>query len=258
VYVPSGTYTDAQQHFVVQGFFMMSGEVTNLDYREFLHHLKAAGRDADYEKARVRPEGWTALGSGAAEKAQFYHEFQAYEEYPVVNITQEAARLYCQWLTGKLQADNPDTKIEVRLPTEKEWMYAAQGGNDATPYPLGYYLRNNKGQYLYNFKVLGDESIHTDPATGQLVVKADSKPGAAAAADFFGPSPVAMYQPNSYGLYNTSGNVAEMLQEEGRTKGGSFNSTGFDIRIDAPDQYSGFKGASPYIGFRALLAVVVK
>ena len=122
------------------------------------------------------------------ERAKFYYEDPAYYAYPVVNITQEAARLYCRWLADMLQARNPDFKAD------------------------------------------------------KLVF----------------PAPAESFMPNGYGLSNMSGNVAEMLQEEGRTKGGSYKNTGFDIRIDAPDTYAGFKEASPYIGFRVLLSVVAR
>ncbi len=55
-----------------------------------------------------------------------------------------------------------------------------------------------------------------------------------------------------------SGNVAETLAEPGRTKGGCFNRTGYDIRIDAPDEFAGFTGASPFIGFRPVITVLEK
>ncbi len=237
----------------MQGFYMMSGEVTNLHYREFLYHLKAAGRMEEYEKARVHSEAWAAFGFKDEAAARNYFEHPAYDEYPVVNITQEAARMYCEWLSTAIEVKNPDFDVETRLPTEKEWMYAARGGLKDAPYPNGQYLQNGQGKYFYNFKALGDESIHQDTQTGTLTVKPDY------ASVFSGlmayPKPSVSSMPNAFGLYNTSGNVAEMLQEDGRTKGGSFNSTGYDIRIDAPDSYAGFKDASPFIGFRVLLTV---
>ena len=76
-----------------------------------------------------------------------------------------------------------------RLPLETEWEYAARGGLDLSMYPWGGpYTRNYQGCFLANFKPLrgnyiDDGSVYT--------AKAGS------------------YEPNEYGLFDMSGNVAE-------------------------------------------------
>ena len=55
-----------------------------------------------------------------------------------------------------------------------------------------------------------------------------------------------------------SGNVAEMLNEPGRTKGGSWASSGYYLRIDAEDEYEGFTEPSPMIGFRYFMEILEK
>ena len=69
-------------------------------------------------------------------------------------------------------------------------------------------------------------------------------------------APSESYVANDYGLYNCSGNAAEMLAEPGKTKGGSWNSFGYYIRIDAEDEYAGFTVPSPQIGFRYFMEVI--
>jgi formylglycine-generating enzyme required for sulfatase activity len=261
VYIPSGQLEQDGKQLAIQGFFMQATEVTNLHYREFLAALERQGRTADLEKARVRPEGWNLPGAHMEPFAEHYHQHPAFENYPVVNITREAALLYCAWLEETLQARHPDEVIKVRLPSETEWMYAARAGHKDVSYPHGNYLRNSKGQFLYNFRRFGDESIHRNPETGEIEVKKDALKKMAAnvhAGTNFGPAPAKSFFPNDFDLYHMSGNVAEMVAEIDHTKGGCFNSTGYDIRIDAPDEFAGVTGASPFIGFRPLITLLEK
>jgi hypothetical protein len=50
-----------------------------------------------------------------------------------------------------------------------------------------------------------------------------------------------------------SGNVAEMLNEKGIAKGGSYNSPGYDVRIESKMNYN---DASPEVGFRVFMEVI--
>ena len=257
VYVPSGQYTLNGETKSIQGFYIQSTEVSNLDYKEFLFDLKYQGRTEDLAKAQVHSEGWKQAMASAGPFVENYFDHKAYENYPVVNISHEAAEMYCEWLSTKLAVRYPDYYYKVRLPEEIEWCYAASAGQAGRAYPNGPYLHNSKGQLQYNYRHLGDEAIHRDKASGAITVK-EGVMAAAADGTFFSPSPTISYEPNDFGLFNTSGNVAEMLREPGHTKGGCFNSTGYDIRIDAPDEFAGQAGPSPYIGFRPVISVVPK
>ena len=62
--------------------------------------------------------------------------------------------------------------------------------------------------------------------------------------------------PNDFGLYNMSGNVAEMLSEKGITKGRSWMSTKENIEINARNKYDGV--ALPFIGFRYFAEIIEK
>jgi len=53
-----------------------------------------------------------------------------------------------------------------------------------------------------------------------------------------------------------SGNVAEMVSEDGRTKGGSWGSRAPFLEIDGKDEFAGFTKASSKIGFRYFIEVV--
>ena len=54
----------------------------------------------------------------------------------------------------------------------------------------------------------------------------------------WGPVPASSYFPNDFGLYNTSGNVAEMLFEEGLAIGGGWRSDRLRCANREPDDLS--------------------
>lgn len=124
-----------------------------------------------------------------------YFSHVAYDEYPVVGVTWEQSKAFCNWRTKQLNTfqemiKNPGV-MDYRLPTEVEWEYAARGGHQMTLFPWGsYYTRNQEGSLMANFK----------PMRGNYV--ADSRKNIAS-------EKVANFPSNSYGLYDMAGNVAE-------------------------------------------------
>src|SRR5690606_22161450 len=67
-------------------------------------------------------------------------------------------------------------------------------------------------------------------------------------------APAKSYFANKYGLYNMMGNVAEMIHESARTKGGSWNNTAEYLWINSKsDAYKGISHATPYVGFRPIV-----
>lgn len=122
-----------------------------------------------------------------------YYWHPAFDDYPVVGVSWDQANAFSAWRTkfwNDYKKVNGETNGEnFRLPFEHEWEYAARGGLNNSPYPWGGpYLRNKKGCILANFKP-GRGNYAEDG--GYYTVRADA------------------YNPNDYGLYNMSGNVAE-------------------------------------------------
>jgi sulfatase modifying factor 1 len=135
-------------------------------------------------------------------------------------------------------------KVKFRLPTEKEWITAAKGGNPAAIYPgEGGELRTSKGLYRCNFKRTVEDSI---AVAGKLKANADVI------------APVQSYWPNEYGLYNLSGNVAEMLAAKGQTKGGSWQDTAEAMKIDGTGKFARYDNPTPTIGFRYFMNLMEK
>jgi formylglycine-generating enzyme required for sulfatase activity len=124
----------------------------------------------------------------------FWHP--GFDEYPVVGVTWKQARAFCNWRT-KVQSDylasrgQPDLQA-YRLPTEVEWEYAARGAKKFSMYPWGgYYARDEEGVFMANFKPLRGNYVEDG---GIATMKVGS------------------YDPNEYGLYDMSGNVAEWTE----------------------------------------------
>lgn len=126
-------------------------------------------------------------------QTQLYFSHPAYYEYPVVGVTWDQANAFCDWRTRLLRSFRQSRRLELqfpfRLPTEVEWEYAARGGRMASPYPWGGpSLRNSRGCLLANFK----------PGRGNYI-----DDGVTYTAKTYS------FNPNDFGLYNMSGNVAE-------------------------------------------------
>ncbi len=190
---------------------------------------------------------------------QEYFAHQAYEEYPVVGVSWNQARAYCNWRTKKKNAYQA-TKRKLglvpafRLPTEAEWEYSARGGLRFSKYPWGGpNVTNDRGCFLANFKPVRGDYV----ADGALyTVEAKS------------------YNANDYGLYNMAGNVSEWTATDynqmsyymGSTmnpnvenrdnqkkiiRGGSWKDTAYFLEVGSRDwEYA--DTARSYIGFRTV------
>jgi formylglycine-generating enzyme required for sulfatase activity len=250
VRIPDGTFlmglTDenplqlqqaGRKRITVSSFYMEKYEVSNAEYRAFLDELSSS------ERQDMLPDSTVWEETGSRSNWQEYFRGSAYSDYPVIGVTYEQARSYCE-------------AQDKRLPTEAEWEYAARAGRVGGIYPWpGFEPRNEEGKYLANY----------NPGRGGY-----------AADGYAFTAPVDAFPPNAWGLYNVSGNVAEWVRdaftpsysnlsdfnplyessEETRrvVRGGSWASDAFYIGVGVREAQE-MTEASPYIGIRCAMSV---
>ncbi|MBI5219793.1 MAG: SUMF1/EgtB/PvdO family nonheme iron enzyme [Bacteroidia bacterium] len=236
-------------------------EVSNLQYKAFLSELKKTKNAEKYNASKIDTVGWLEPTIRNEPMVVLYHKHPVYDKYPVVNISYDGAQNFCEWLTEKYNSspDKKFKKVKFRLPAEKEWVFAAKGGSkDQEIYSWGNNnLKNAQGKKFCNYLEIGDEFIHKDKTKGEYVIEKKSGLGSVKTLGetYDITAPVDAFLPNGYGLFNLSGNVAEMIAEKGKTKGGSWRSSGYDVRIDLTDTY---EKSSVEIGFRCVMVVLEK
>jgi formylglycine-generating enzyme required for sulfatase activity len=116
--------------------------------------------------------------------------FEQTDEHPVVCVSWNDAKAFCDWLSKK-------EGMEYRLPTEAEWEYAARAGSETT----WYWGDDESGaQGRANVADEGADLPHTFRFKGVR----DGYTYTAA---------VGTFAPNALGLYDVIGNVSELCQD---------------------------------------------
>jgi formylglycine-generating enzyme required for sulfatase activity len=219
-------------------------EVTNDEYSIFLNHLKQNKQTEKYQWSQIDSSQWRVNSAYNEPFVSYYHAHPAYANYPVVNVSFEGANFFCEWLTEQYNtnAKRQFKKVLFRLPTKEEWITIAKCGNPSATYPWeGIELKTKKGLYRCNFiravddtmGVAGNNNDHAD-------ITAPSK----------------SYWPNQCGIYNLSGNVAEMIADKGKTMGGSWLDEAEAMKIESPGKFATYNTPMPTIGFRYVMEII--
>lgn len=266
-YIPSGTFEYNGKQFSVQAFYMQKTEVTNLQYRTFLFDLLIQGRKEEFKQAAPDQTLWVKiLGESMYPMQTNYFSDELYNDYPVNNIPPEGAELYCKWISSELNKNYENGKNtafnDVRIPYRSEWFYAASTGGKDLPYPWGTSsVVNESNCFLanFNFKTYSGKK-------DSLCDKGNGNPDALTTAGYVlgranYTARVDSYNPNNNGLYNMSGNVAELVYEENSrkpgTSGGGWMSSEEELKINGTDPFKGATKAHPNIGFRVVMTYLV-
>ena len=228
-------------------FFMAATEVTNFQWKEFLMYLKQEGRMEEYRDNILDTTVWRHLLAYNEPFVDYYYQNKAYSEYPAVGMTLKQAQAYANWLTEIYALKNQSVKIIFSVPTKKQWIRAARG-EWQTHYPWdGKYMRNSKGAYLSNFKNYDAANIHYNTEINKYEVMSMSQ-----CMEGTITAPAESYYPNKFGIYNMSGNVAELVSDDTVAMGGSWNDTGYDVRVESEQPATQPKST---IGFRMVATI---
>jgi len=246
-------------------FYMSRYEVSNLDYREFLYSLESQGRKEDLAISKLDTANWIHEFPKGFMKplAEQYHKHPAYNKYPVVNVSLEGAQLYCQWLSeiwNEKLAEEP-YQLNFMIPKREQWLAAANGGREDAVYGWeGKSLRDEDGKLKCNFKNLGAEHIYYDRLNKAYGVKTDIGVKSKIKNDVFFEdnafitSPTESYEAGISDIFNLNGNAAEWVTE-GLACGGSWNSTGYDVRNQSVIKVD---HSSCLVGFRPVMVFTKK
>lgn len=229
VWIPGGTFrmgTDDQAAYSpekpavsqrVEGFWMDEHEVSNQEFEEFTKatgYITVAERKPEWEEIKSQlPPGtpkppdsvfvagslvfsppsqavplqdisrWWKWVAGASWKHPEGpgSNLDGKADHPVVHIAYEDAEAYAQWV-GK------------RLPSEKEWEFAARDGINGKRFAWGDELTPD-GRHLAN------------TFQGKFPHQNTAQDG------FLGTAPIKSFPPNSFGLYDMIGNVWELTSD---------------------------------------------
>lgn len=261
VYMPEGIAIVNSDTVTVEPFWVSKYELTNAEYSAFLAELKNNSMEDEYRIALPDTTQWEVYLRNGAVIGRNYHRHLPFHQHPVVNISHEAAKLYCEWLTEKYNRESGGNERYVfRLPTYYEWLSVAQAGTDR-PYSWdSNSLCDQEGNRRANYKHVSNRLLTLDRETNEVAIVHHEAVGGiyktgekrVTGTNVTIPGAVDSYSPGISGTYNMNGNVAEMIEEKGVALGGSWNCLGHDIRNTAILEYDGPK---PFVGFRIIMTV---
>lgn len=210
-------------------------EISNFNWQEYEWWISVKYGVNSKEHLAALPDTtvWKDALSHNDPYVNHYYRHPAYKHYPVVGVSYEQANAFCQWRTERVQMfltrkkDFKNQNIVYRLPSKAEWERLAETSSSS----LQNNGKNKNGTYRLNCvnPLLNGDCLAT--GTGDLT------------------TPVKYYEKNFLGLYNLLGNVAEMVQEKGISKGGSWRNRLEECRVGKDQEYT---KANAWLGFRCV------
>ena len=212
-------------------FYMSRYETTNQQYCDYLNSAYSLGlikvvdgrvysSGDDYNSYPYFDTNQYSPQSQISFDTDTFTVIDGKESYPAVKAGWHGAAAYCNWRSSQEGYEScynittwecDFTKSGYRLPTEAEWVFAAQGGSGSV-YPWGDEIDSSRANY---------RDCHG-------IFKMDPYPWTVA---------VGSYSANGYGLYDVAGNVWEWCDDLHNDyarvlRGGGWYSTPEQCRLD--------------------------
>jgi formylglycine-generating enzyme required for sulfatase activity len=166
-------------------FAMGIFDVTNDQYAAFLSDAIHQGKF---------DERWAATDSGNSHllwRVRMVLTERGYENHPVIEVSWQGAVAYVKWLAEQ-------TGYRYRLPTESEWEYAARAGTKTT-----FYFGEDILEACKYGNVPDLTWLKLNPSW--TVINCND--------GYAGVAPVGKFRPNSFNLYDMTGNAWQWMQD---------------------------------------------
>ena len=124
-----GDWNNAQRRVTVSSFYMDQYEISNLNWREYIHWMRMVyGKAAPVLVDRALPDTlvWREELAYNEPYLQYYYGHVAYNYYPVVGVNWEQASDYCAWRTDRVNEMVLAEKGVIAYPD----FQALRGGDD--------------------------------------------------------------------------------------------------------------------------------
>ena len=291
VYAQKSSYpTPPNGIHLYENLYIDETEISNLNWLEYLYHI--TDNDSNYVGTIYyylnQTEDKFVINNSTINENDNYTTIIKYEYYPIVNISYENTIAYSRWrsrVVTKLIYENSKNKFKVRqdsiwyynfrLPTEKEWEYAASTNKPLKNFPYGLKSEYQSQKEIKFTKILrlcsqiyGSKSnlktlskkYKSTPLFPAFNCKIDNSTDIKDSIfycimnDEFGKMPSHIYQfpPNDFKIYGLNGNVSEMIEEKNMAKGGNFSLDIKECKVSGRQKYD---TPQTWLGFRNVCEV---
>jgi formylglycine-generating enzyme required for sulfatase activity len=170
--------TPAHRVRITKAFDLGKYPVTIGQFKTFAEATHSPADANGDERKGARPRPW----------------FPQADDHPMVNVSWNDARAFCEWLTAR-----EGGKVRYRLPTEAEWEYACRAGS-TTLFPSG-----DDPEGLAKIANVADATARKRYPSWRWTIAADD--------GVLYTAPVGKYAPNAWGLHDMIGNVWEWCED---------------------------------------------